>query len=79
MLENEIQLCIHPGKVIFDLSNSVLEPLDPLPLMLETSFTFSTERTHQGLRQSEEKLFLYFLGKGPNRGWHSCYTAWPSM
>ena len=79
MLKDEIQLCIHPGKVILKLSYSVLEPLDPLPLVLETSFTLSTERTHQGLRQSEEELFLYFLGKGPNRGWHSCNTTWPSM
>ena len=79
MLKDKVEFGIHPGKLILNLSYSVLEPLNSLPLLLEARVTLSTERTHQGFRQPKQKLFLYFLGKGPNRGWHSCSTAWPSM
>ena len=50
--------------MILKLSYFVLEPLDPLPLVLEASVTLSTQRTHQGFRQPKQKLFLYFFSKG---------------
>ena len=46
MLEDEIKFCIHPGKMILDPANSVLKPLDSLPLLLEASVTLSTERAY---------------------------------
>ena len=42
MLEDEIELGIHSGKLMFDLANSVLKPLDPLPLVLEPSITIKS-------------------------------------
>ena len=64
MLEDEIKFGIHSGKIVLNLANSVFEPLNTLPLLLEASVKFSTERSHQGVRELEEKFFLYFLSKG---------------
>ena len=64
MLKDKVKFGIHPGNVILDLANSVLKPLDPLPLLLEPSITLILERSHQGVSQPEEELFLYFLSKG---------------
>ena len=79
VLENEVKFCIHPGNVVFNLAYPVFEPLNSLPLLLEANVTLSMERAYQGFRQSKEKFFLNFLGKGFDRSWHSCSTAWPSM
>ena len=57
MLKDKVKFGIHPGYVILDLANSVLKPLDPLPLLLESSIILSLERSHQGVRQPEEELF----------------------
>ena len=64
MLKDKVKFGVHPGNVILDLANSVLKPLDPLPLLLEPSITLILERSHQGVSQPEEELFLYFLSKG---------------
>ena len=47
MLKDKVEFGIHPGNVILDLTNSVLKPLDPLPLLLEPSITLILERSHQ--------------------------------
>ena len=64
MLKDKVKFGIHPGYVILDLANSVLKPLDPLPLLLEPSITLILERSHQGVSQPKKELFLYFLSKG---------------
>ena len=64
MLKDKVEFGIHPGNVILNLPDPVFEPLNSLPLLLEASFTFSTERSYQGVRQLKKKFFLYFLSKG---------------
>ena len=64
VMKDKIEFGLHPSNVILDLANSVLKPLDPLPLLLEPSITLILERSHQGVSQPEEELFLYFLSKG---------------
>ena len=64
MLKDKVEFGIHPGKLMSNLSDSVLEPLNLLPLLLEPSITLISERSHQGVSQPKEELFLYFLSKG---------------
>ena len=79
MLKDKVEFGIHPGKLMFNLSDSVLEPLNSLPLLLEAIVTLSSEWAYQGFRQPKEKLLLHFLSESSDRSWHSCSTAWPSM
>ena len=46
VMKDKIEFGLHPGKMIFDLANSVLKPLDSLPLLLEASVTLSKERAY---------------------------------
>ena len=79
VLENKVELGIHPGKLSLNLTYSVLKSLDALPLLLETSITVIPQRDHQGLGKLKENFFLHLLSKCVHSGWHPRSTAWPRV